>query len=168
MSAVQNRWVLAGLACVLIAASGTTYAHVRMGVGFGAHIGCGPYYGWYDPWWDDPWHDPWWHPYGPVIVGPPIVVERPVVVHEPPLPRPRPKPPGSTLSQDQQQQRSELIERLRIGDVDSRVKAAQELVRFTDDTQTREALERAIRSDRDAAVARLLLRPSPSRAAKRL
>lgn len=161
MSAVKNRWLLAGLVCVLIIVSSTTYAHVRVGVSFGAHIGCGPYYGWYDPWWDDPW----WHPYGPVIVGPPVVVERPVVVHEPPLPRPQPQ--GSTLSPDQQQNRSELIERLRIGDVDSRIKAARDLVQFADDAKAREALERAARSDHDAAVRKAAVEALAKQSGKR-
>jgi hypothetical protein len=150
MSTVKNRWLLAGLVCAVIAVPSMTYAHVHVGIGFGTHIGCGPYYGWYDPWWDDPWYDPWYYPYGPVVVGPPVVVEKHVVVHEPPLPRPLPQ--GPTLSKDQQQRRSELLERLRISDVDSRIKAAQDLIQFADDTKTREALERAVRSDHDAAV----------------
>ena len=153
MSMVKSKLVLAAFACVLIAASGTAYAHTRVSIGIGAHFGCGPYYGWYDPYWGDPWYHPWyWHSYTPVVVGPPVVVERPMVVHEAPLPRPRPQPPVSTLSPDQQQTRSELLERLRIGDVNGRVKATQDLVQFTDDTTTREALERTAHSDHEAAV----------------
>jgi HEAT repeat protein len=79
------------------------------------------------------------------------VVEKRVVIHEPPLPRHQPSHVPA-LSDDQQQKRSELTERLRIGDVDDRIKAARDLVRFADDTKAREALERAVRSDRDAAV----------------
>ncbi len=151
MTAVKYGLVLAAFSFVLIGVPSATYAHVHVGIGFG--LGYGPYYGWYDPWWHDPWYDPWYYPYGPVVVGPPVVVENHVVVHEPPLPRPRPAPiQGSTLSQDDQQKRSELLERLRIGDVDNRTKAARELVGFANDVKTREALEKALRSDRDAAV----------------
>ncbi len=148
MTAVKCRFMLAAFVFVLIAVPCATYAHVHVGIGFGAAIGCAPYYGWYDPWWHDPWCDPWyWHPYAPVVVAPPVVV------HEPPLPQPRPAPPqGPTLSQDDQQKRSELIERLRIGDVDNRTQATQGLVRFAGDAKTREALEKALRSDRDATV----------------
>jgi len=162
MTAVKYRLALAAFVCVLIAVPSATYARVHVSVGFGTRIGCGPYYGWYDPWWHDPWCGPWyWHPYGPawvydydpVFIGPPVVVERRVAVHEPPLPRPRPAPPKSpTLSQDEQQKRSELLERLRIGDVNDRIKAARELAGFAHDAKTREALEKALRSDRDAAV----------------
>lgn len=157
MRAMKNQLALAAFACVLMAVPSASYARVHVSVGFGTHIGCWPHYGWYNPW-CDPWY---WHPYGPawvydydpVFIGPPVVVERHVVVHEPPLPRPRPAPPQSpALSEAQQQKRSELLERLRIGDVDGRVKAAQDLVGFAGDSKTREVLERAIRSDRDAAV----------------
>ncbi len=156
MRAMKYRLALAAFVCVLIAVPSATYARVHVSVGFGTTIGCGPYYGWYDPW-CGPWY---WHPYGPawvydydpVFIGPPVVVER-HVVHEPPLPRPRPAPPKApTLSLDEQQKRSELTERLRIGDVDSRIKATQDLVGFADDAKTREALEKALRSDRDATV----------------
>jgi hypothetical protein len=157
MRALKNGLALMAFVCVLIAVPSATYARVHVGVGFGTHIGCGPYYGWYDPW-CDPWYG---HPYGPawvydcnpVFIGPPVVVERHVVVHEPAPPRPRPALPTSpTLSQARQQKRSELFERLRIGDVDNRVKAAQDLIQFADDAKTRETLEKALRSDRDAAV----------------
>ena len=145
--------MLAGLACVLMIVPSATYAHIHVGVGFGTHIGYGPYYGWYGPWWDDPWYDPWYYPYGPVWVGPPVVVEKHVVVREPPLPRPQPQPPqGPTLSEAQQQKRSDLLERLRIGDIDARIKAARDLAGFTNDAKTREALEKAVRSDREATV----------------
>ena len=161
MTAVKYWLVLAAFVCVLIAVPSATYARVHVSVGFGTHLGYGPYYGWYHPWWHDPWCDPswYWRPYGPawydydpVVIGPAVVVEKHVVVREPPLPRPRPAPQGPTLSQDDQQKRSELLERLRIGDVDNRVKAARDLVRFGDDAKTRDALEKALRSDRDAAV----------------
>jgi HEAT repeat protein len=36
--------------------------------------------------------------------------------------------------------------------VDNRIKAVQDLVRFSEDAKTREALERALRSDREATV----------------
>jgi len=168
MSAVKSRLMLAGLVCVVIALSSTTYAHTHVRVGVGMHFGYAPYYGWYDPWWGGPWYDPWYYPYyGPVVVGPPVVIERPVV-HEPPLPRPRPEPPQApTLAQDQQQKRSELLERLRIGDVDSRVKAARDLVQFTDDATTREALERTIRSDHDAAVRKAAVEALAKQSGKR-
>lgn len=150
MRALKSRMVLVALAYVLIAVPSVSDAHVRVGIGIG--FGCGPYYGSYDPWWYDPCYDPWyWHPYAPVFVGPPVVVQRHVVVHEAPLPRPAP-PQSPTLSQADQQKRTELVERLRIGDVDSRVKAAQDLVRFANDAKTREALEKTMREDRDAAV----------------
>jgi hypothetical protein len=153
MRAVKHRFALAAFACVLISVPTATYARVHVSVGFGTHIGCWPHYGWYDPWWHDPWCDPWyWHPYAPVFVGPPVVVER-HVVHEPALARPRPAlPEAPALSEGDQQKRSELLERLRIGDVDNRIKAVQDLVRFSEDAKTREALERALRSDREATV----------------
>ncbi len=155
MRAMKYRLALVAFVCMLIAVPSVSYAHVHVGVGFGATLGYGPYSGWYDPWWG-PWY---WHPYGPwvydydpVFIGPPVVVEK-HVVHEAPLPRPRPALPKTpTLSQDQQQKRSELIERLRIGDVDGRIGAAQDLVGFADDAKTREALEKALRLDRDATV----------------
>jgi len=153
MRALKNELALTAFVCVLIAVPSATYARVHVSVGFGTHIGYGPYYGWYDPW-CDPWYGhpygpAWVYDYNPVFIGPPVVVERHVVVHEAPLPHPRPAP---TLSQDDQHKRSELTERLRIGDVDNRAKAAQDLVRFTNDAKTREALEKALGSDRDAAV----------------
>jgi hypothetical protein len=154
---MKNRLVLVAFACVLIAVPGAAYARGHVRVGVGVHMGYGGYYGWYGPYYD-PWYDPWYHPwyyhydYEPVFIGPPVVIERPpAVVYEPPLPRPLP-PLGPVLSEAQQQKRTELFERLRIGDVDARVKAAQGLVAFTGDSKTREALEKAIRSDRDPAV----------------
>ena len=158
MRAVKNRLVLAVFVCVLIASSSATYARVHVGVGIG--IGYGPHYGWWDPWYCDPWCDPWHHHlYGPVyhcdpvFIGPPLVVERNAVVHEPVRASPRPAPAqGPILSEAQQQKRSGMLERLRIGDVNARVEAARGLTGFAGDDKTREALEKAVRSDRDAAV----------------
>lgn len=157
MSIVKNWLALAAFMCVLIVVPGTTYARVHVGVGIGVNVG--PHYGWCDPWYCDPWYEPWHHHHwcgpsccycDPVFIGPPVVVERHVVVHEPRLPPPPPAVP--TLSQDQQQKRGEMLERLRIGDVNARVKAAQDLTGFSGDDRTREGLAKAIRSDRDAAV----------------
>ena len=154
MRAVKNRLVLAAFVCVLMAAPSATHGRVHVGVGIG--IGYGPHYGWYDPWYCDPWCSPWhhhWYHYDPVFIGPPVVVERQIVVHEPPLPAPQPAPTlKPTLSEDQQQKRTDLLERLRIGDVNARAEAAQGLTRFAGDDKTREALEKAVRSDRDATV----------------
>lgn len=132
---------------------GVACAHVRFGIGFGTVIGPHyPVYGWYgwpDPYWYDPWYGGW-----PVVVAPPVVVrERRVVVEA--APPPAPKPPADTpqpLSQQQQQKRSELLKRLRIGDASNRVQAVQELAPFADDDKVREALQRALLSDREAQV----------------
>ena len=154
MTVVKDRLALAAFVCVLIAAPSATYARVRVGVGIGVHLAYGPHYGWCDPWYD-PWHH---HLYGPtydcdpIYIGLPVVVERHVVVHEPSLPRQPAALPSPTLSEAQQQRRSEMLKRLRIGDVNARVEAARSLTGFVGDDKTREALEKAIRSDRDAAV----------------
>jgi hypothetical protein len=147
---VSKNWVVpAALACVVMIVPSVTQARVHVSIGFGIHGTCWPYHGWCEPWYD-PWH---YHAYDycPILIGPPVVIERHVVVREPAPPRPRPRPPAPSLSKDQQQ-RSELLKRLRIGDVSHRIDATVRLAVFVDDPKTREALERALRSDRDAAV----------------
>jgi hypothetical protein len=127
-----------------------TQARIHVRIGFGIHSACWPYCGWCDP-----WYDPWrYHAYDycPILIGPPVVIDRHVAVRGPVPPCPRPQPPTSALSKDQQQHRSEQSERLRIGDVSHRIDATVRLAVFVDDLKTREALERALRSDRDAAV----------------
>jgi len=138
---------------------------VRVGIGFGTHIGGHwPGCGWHSDWyWSDgpagcwPWHshfyDPVWvYDYPPIVVGPPVVVERHVVVNEHVAPRPAPETKSTVLSEAQQRKRSESLERLRIGDEGSRVSTTQELAGYTGDEKVRQALERALLSDRDPGV----------------
>lgn len=152
--------------CVVAVAAGPASARVRVSVGFGIGGYCHPH-GWYDGWCGyvgpGPWH---WHPYGPVLWPgpglwvydcPPVVLERApvvkrhVVVEEPP--RPLAPPVESPVVREKlTQEKSELLKRLRIGDVDHRLEAVQELGRFAHDGGVRDAVERALLSDRDAGV----------------
>ncbi len=134
---------------------GAAVARVHFSIGLGTIIGpCHPVYGWHawrDPYWYDPWYDCW-----PVVVARPVVVrERHVVVE---APRPHAAQPSANqrqpLSEQQQQRRSELLRKLRIGDVNNRVQAVQELAPFANDDKVREALQRALSSDRDVQVRR--------------
>jgi hypothetical protein len=139
---------------------GTAGADVHVGIGFGGFIG--PHHHdhhWHGGWsvgigwpWYDPWYGPWYDPY-PVVVAPPVVVQRHVVVKErkPPAPAPAVKS-ADPLSERQQQERSALLRKLRIGDVNSRVQAVNDLGRFAHDDKTRTALQDALLSDRDAQV----------------
>jgi hypothetical protein len=175
------RYWLVVVALVTVALTGATYARVHVSVGIGTHFGgYGPHYGWYSDWY---WHHgygpvyPWyWHPYAPawvydydpVFVGPPVVVERHVIVENPaPIP-PAPQAPVAALSQAEQDKRQELIERLRIGDDESRVKTTEALAGFNGDAKVREALEKALSSDRQcsvrAAAAKALVKQSGEKA----
>jgi hypothetical protein len=148
------------LALAVLALPGTTDARVHVSIGFGTHIGgYGPHVWWYDGW---PRHygpyRPWrWYSYGPIwydpiYIGPPVVVERHVVV-EKPAPAPRAaEPPSAAVSEARQQKRSELLERLRIGGETDRLDAAKELAQFTGDEKVRAALERALLKDNDESV----------------
>jgi hypothetical protein len=175
------RYGLVVLAVVMITATSATYARVHVSVGIGTHIGgYGPHYGWHSDWY---WHHgrgpvyPWyWHPYepawvygcDPIFIGPPVVVERHVVVEQPaPIP-PAPQPPSPALSDAEQNKKQELLERLRIADDEERVKATEGLAGFTGDEKVREALEKALLSDRAAdvraAAAKALVNQSGSKA----
>jgi len=165
MATVKSRWFLAAIICVVTLLGSASYAHVRVGIGFGTHIGGHwPGYGWHSDWyWSDgpagcwPWHshfyDPVWvYEYPPVVVGPPVVVERHVVVNQRVPPAPAPQPTSTQVTQAQQRKRSELLEQLRIGDNGNRLSATQELAGYVGDEKIREALERALLSDRDPGV----------------
>lgn len=165
MATVKSRLFLAAVVCAVILMGSVSYAHVRVGIGFGTHIGGGwPGYGWNGGWyWSDgpagcwPWHshyyDPVWvYDYHPIVVGPPVVVERHVVVNEHVAPRPAGEPKSTVLSEAQKRKRSESLERLRIGDDGSRISATQELTGYAGDGKVRQALERALLSDRDPGV----------------
>jgi hypothetical protein len=167
MSKAAYRVTVPLLVSVALLMPGTAGAGVSVGIGFGGIIGSHHHHGhggwsiglgfydpWYDPWYHPwhygPWYDPW---YAPVVVERPVVVEKRVVVkeHKPPAPAPAVKSTDQ-LSERQQQERSELLRKLRIGDVNSRVQAVQDLGRFVHDDKTRTALQDALLSDRDAQV----------------
>ncbi len=156
MSRKQYRYIALMLACLALPMAGTASAGVQIGIGFGTtfghhhHHGHGWYGGFavYPSWY---WHDPWFD--YPVVAGPPVVVrERQVVVNERKLPAPHSVQSTEPLSESQQQKRSELLEKLRIGGVDNRVQAVQGLGQFPNDEKVRKALERALLSDRDPQV----------------
>jgi hypothetical protein len=180
MSRITHRLVVPALVSLALLMPGTAGAGVSVGIGFGGPIG--PHYygnhhwrggwsvglGWYNPWygpwygpgygpWYGPGYGPWYGPgygpgYGPVVVQPPVVVERPGVVKEqnpsPSEPIAESVDPLSVL----RQQRSELLEQLRIGDVSNRLQAVKDLGPSVNDEQVRKALENALLSDRDAQV----------------
>jgi hypothetical protein len=158
MSRIALRFTVPALAFLALVMPGRAWADVHIGVGFGTVIGPRyPHHHWRGSWvlgphwyWHDPWYDPWYD-FGPVIVEPPVVVHRQVIVkeHRPPVPQPQ-----EQLSERQQQRRSELLERLRIGDVSSRIQAVEDLGRFANDDKTRKALRDALLADRDARVRR--------------
>jgi HEAT repeat protein len=75
-----------------------------------------------------------------------------VVVNQHVPPAPTPQPASTLVTQAQQRKRSELLEQLRIGDNGNRLSATQQLAGYTGDEKVREALERALLSDRDAGV----------------
>jgi hypothetical protein len=148
------------LACLAILASGTASAGVSVGIGVGTTFGHHHHHhpGWYSgvyvgpSYWYDPWYDPWWDPY-PVVVVPPVVRERRVIVHEykpaPPAPKVEPAEP---LSEKQLQTRSEALKVIKIGDVESRFQAVQDLEPFAHDEKVRTALQDRLSNDREPAV----------------
>ncbi len=156
MSRIRYRFLVPVLAFLALSMAGTASAGVHIGIGFGIPLGHHHhYYGphWYGGGWVGwpYWYDPW---YGyPVVVAPPVVRERRVIVEEyrPPAPQPS-VTKTEQLSQNQPQKRSELLERLRIGDVGNRLQAVQDLGQFPNDDKVRTAIERALLSDRDPQV----------------
>jgi hypothetical protein len=174
MSRITHRLVVPALVSLALLMPGTAGAGVSIGIGFGGSIG--PHYygdhhwrsgwsaglGWYNPWygpWYGPGYGPWYGPgygswYGPGY-GPwygPVVVDRDAVIkgQNPSASEPIAKsvePPSVW-----RQERSELLEKLRIGDVSNRLQAVKDLGPFANDDQTRKALEDALLSDRDALV----------------
>ncbi len=116
------------------------------------------HHGWYSgvyvgpSYWYDPWYDPWWDPY-PVVVVPPVVHERRVIIEEH-----RPAPPApkvekvEPLSEKQLQTRSEALKVIKIGDVESRFQAVQDLEPFARDDKVRTTLQESLSNDRDPAV----------------
>jgi len=151
--------LIPAMACLAILMAGTASADVHIGIGFGPVFG--PYHphhhhGWYGGWcaWPDCyWCDPWWDPW-PVVVVPPVVVHRQKVVVE----EHKPAPPlqkvekAEPLTEQQLLQRNELVETLKIGDVDNRVQAVRDIEPFARDEKARTALERALSKDRDPQV----------------
>jgi hypothetical protein len=156
---MHYRYLIGAMACLAILTAGAASADVHIGIGVGPVFG--PHHphhihGWYGGWYAWPdyyWYDPWWDPY-PVVVVPPVVVhERRVVVEEhrpaPPLPQVQKAEP---LTEQQKLKRSELLEVLKIGDVDNRAQAVQDLEPFARDENVRTALERALSKDREPQV----------------
>jgi hypothetical protein len=172
MSRITHRLVVPAVVSLALLMPATAGAGVSVGIGFGGPIG--PHYygghhwrggwsvglGWYNPWygpWYGPGYGPWYGPgygpwYGPVVMGPPPVVDREAVVkgQNPSASEPIAKSvdPRSVLRQE----RSELLEQLRIGDVGNRLQAVKDLGPFAKDDQIRQALENALLLDRDAQV----------------
>jgi len=107
----------------------------------------GPHY------WYDPWYDPWWDPY-PVVVVPPVVHERRVIIeeHKPAPPAPPKIEKADPLSEKQQQKKSEAIKVLRIGDELARLQAVDDLEPFARDDKVRTALQERLSDDREPAV----------------
>ena len=147
--------------CLALLMSGTASAGVRVGIGFGTTIG--PHYhhhgyGWYGGWYAGPgyyygpYYDPWYYP-GPVVVGPPVIVERPPVIvreYRPPAP-PKEEAPD-LVAQKLQEKKSESLKKLKIGDPGNRVQAVKDLEPFAGDTKVRTTLEQTLLSDRDPQV----------------
>jgi len=161
MSTRASRFVVPALVGIALLTPGVASAGVHVGIGFGATFG--PHfhhhhmYGayvyaplWPDYYYYDPWYDPWYYP-GPVVVAPPVVVERPHVIvqeHKPPAPPKTPDLVGEKL----EQKKSESLKKLRIGDPSNRIQAVSELEQFARDSKVRTALEQALLSDRDPQV----------------
>ena len=163
MSRSRFEQFLAASAVLLALAAGTALADVDFSIGFGTHIGgCGVYPDYYRyVGIRRPWHwryRPWWHYRRPVVVAPPVVVrERRVIVEEverPPAPAPVRRAAPAPLPGHLRARRDELLRALRIGDVGSRSEAVRELEPFAAYPKVRDGLERALLSDREAAVRR--------------
>jgi hypothetical protein len=178
MSRTRYRMVVPALICAALLTPGMASAGIRIGIGFGTMIGPHYHHGYYGGWYARPHYyhyNPWWYYPAPVIVGSPVVVEPPVVREHViieeyrPLVPPKPKAPD-LVSQQLQQQKSESLEKLKIGDVTHRVQAVKDLERFENDTKVRTALEKALLSDRDPqvrkAVAELFCRVEDKNALK--
>jgi hypothetical protein len=168
MSKITHRLVVPTLVSLALLMPGTAGAGVSVGIGFGGPIG--PHYygdhhwrsgwsvglGWYNPWygpWYGPGYGPWYGPgYGPVVVGPPVVPDRDAVVKEQSPSASEPIAQSVEPLSVWRQERSELLEKLRIGDISNRLQAVKDLGPFAKDDQVRQALEDALLSDRDALV----------------
>ncbi len=154
-SGVQIRRLVVALACLVLLASGAASARVSVGIGFGttfSHHHHYPGYGWYvGPHY---WYDPWWDPYPMVVVPPPVVYERRVIVkeHRPAPPAPSTVEKVEPLSDKQQQRRSEALKVLRIGDELARLQAVADLEPFARDSHVRTTLEQSLSKDRDPLV----------------
>jgi hypothetical protein len=152
------------LVCIASLTPGVASAGVQIGIGFGTTIGPHyhhhPMYGayvyapvWPDYYYYDPWYDPWYYP-GPVVVSPPVVVERPVVRPHITVTEHKPAPPKEPdlVGDKLEQKKSESLKKLRIGDPGNRLQAVKDLEQFARDTKVRTALEQALLSDRDPQV----------------
>jgi len=158
MSRISSRFVVAALVGIALLMPGAASAGVHIGIGFGTtfgphfyhHHGYGAYV--YAPLWPhyyyyDPWYDPWYYP-GPVVVSPPVVRRHITVTeHKPPAPAQSQTP--DLVSEKLQQEKSESLKKLRIGDPSNRLQAARDLEQFARDARVRAALEQALLSDRD-------------------
>jgi len=162
MSRIQVKDLILALLCLAILVPATASASLRIGIGFGTTIG--PRYhhhghGWYGGWHARPyyspyWYDPWWEPYPVVVVPPPVVRERRIIVQEHrPVPSAVPKvEKAEPLSEKQQQRKSEATKVLRIGDELGRLQAVEDLEPFAGDSHVRTTLEKSLSNDRDPLV----------------
>jgi HEAT repeat protein len=92
-----------------------------------------------------------------VVVGPPVIVERPVerepvIIREYRPPAPPKEPTPDPVAEKLQQKKSESLKKLKIGDPNNRVQAAKGLEQFEADAKVRTGLEQALLSDRDTQV----------------
>jgi hypothetical protein len=151
-------WLLVpALVGVALLTPGITSAGVQIGIGFGTtigphhHHGYYGYYGWYG-WPGYYYYDPWWYYPAPVVVEPPVIVHPPVREHVVVRDYQPPTPPKDLVSEKVQQQKSELLKKLKIADTAGRVQAAKDLEPFARGVPVRTALEQALLSDREAQV----------------
>ncbi len=151
MSRTRYWLVVPALVGVALLTPGIASAGFQIGIGVGTsfghyhHHGYYGYYGWYG-WPGYYYYDPWWYYPAPVVVSPPVREHVVVRDYYPPA------PPKDLVSEKVQQQKSELLKKLKIGDTADRVQAAKDLEPFARDGSVRTALEQALLSDRDAQV----------------
>ncbi|GEM_PF-1198512 len=161
---IQVWHLLVVLACLAIFSASSASAGVSVGIGVGTAFGHSPHphyhiSGWYvRPYcWYDPWYTPWWDPYPVIVVPPPVVRERRIIVEEykPALPTPPAQAKAEsaeTLSEKQQQKKSEALKALRIGDELARLQAVEDLGPFAHDSHVRTTLEKSLSKDRSPLV----------------
>jgi len=147
--------------------SGTASARVSIGIGIGTSFGHHHHYshGWHGgvymgpSYWYDPWYDPYWDPYPVVVVPPPVVHERVIIPEARPTPPAPPAPPVAKvdpLSEKQQQTRNEALKVLKIGDIESRIQAVDDLEPFAREDRVRTALQDRLADDRNPEVRKVV------------